>query len=1462
MRVDLTRSTFRPEHGYSGVIIQQGRVQLDADANEATAIGLHRDRTTAFDVVGPHGAPRGDGGFAVSAVDGDLLVAPGRIYVAGILVEAGATAVAVVALTTETAELAALTVDGRAIATCQWLELRAAGVASRQIRVTSTTPATRQVTFTPALSQVDVNDFTEAGATVVVLASYTSQPHMPAPPLATSGDPCPTLQLSDGVWATYLDVWERAVTARDDPRLREPALGGPDTTARSQVVWQLQLVQLSDDPSADVECRLPASSPPGGLQARAQPTEAVATDCEVPAGAGYRRLENQLYRVEVHAPSSPGPATFTWSRENASVVASWIASDDRTLLVDRTGVDDVRGFGPGDVVELTDRTRELAGESGVVVEIQRVDDDGLHLTSDPPDRADFDAHAIVRRWDDRAGPREIERPAENGGWLALEDGVEIRFALDGAYHAGDYWLVPARTATGDVEWPRDADDARTPLVRRPDGVMHHRSILALVRQDGEAPLQVSDCRPLFPPLTDLRAGDVTVHPGLCDLDAGTTVQETLEALCRERDLRHHNRHLHGWGIVCGLRVTCGPDGDDRRSRVTVHEGYAIDPSGTDVLADTETLDLLDMVEEQAPDAIDDEGDGDVCLNVSLNGGLRPRYSVERYQPDEEDELSSILSGTLIGDFYADCILPVQQFLEEELRAPEDGEEGEVHPARERLAAVTNLAVQPFNPTTGQHVFLSPREHEVLSRFYVGLRALLTSETFCAMFENARPFPEYPLERPGLDTIFGRGSHTRLRVNPNGREAYTLGPGLNPARPATTINRYDLTRDRLVETINPLAGADLSDGGDSGAGAVEDVAFSPDGRLIYVIAPTRNEANTFFRVGVIRPGGISWLPVVTICGIKLVTLATTEADRNAVYAVGVVDEPPEDPATTRAGLYRIIPEQVDPNMDPLVRFNAAGHMRITANGEAFVTAAAETVSAERYSRVINIRLPGGQRLTEFTVPEGVDDLAIRPHPSSARVLRVYTVAGPNPERRKFVVAHDVVIGQRVVSRGEVEVDNTAIRLEPFEPTGMLLVTSEDGYSLRLINVEEHALMPEYLLPMQVGPVSVAAVPDGERALVLNNFSNTVVTAEARVLTPEFDTQVLLDALAEYRADALEAFADLLAGFLQYLKDCFCDKFLIECPDDDPTGTLSLACISIRDNEVYRVCNFSRRRYVKSFPTVEYWLSVVPILPLLRKAFEELCCAVLPDLFRYTAPRNEEHSGTGRVRVGTVRAGAGQAQAFDLASRLFGARRSFRQSGQIAVEDLGRRGSLVRARGDARTALGGLVGQSADRAGELLLDRGFDVRRTPYEPDLVAQLTSRLVSALRTPRPGSEITLHVEDERVRTFAVTGAPETVELRREMTTLTDTVAEREEELADLRAEAETHRARLEEVGTLQQAVADTERRLAERDEQITTLLDRLESLEAERTQGRALADLQAGLEDLRTFRNEVRRFMDRTEE
>ncbi|MBI4276921.1 MAG: hypothetical protein HY660_00570 [Armatimonadetes bacterium] len=330
-----------------------------------------------------------------------------------------------------------------------------------------------------------------------------------------------------GTYLAYLDVWERHLTATDRPELREIALGGPDTATRTQTVWQVKLLPV--DPSVNCVTVLQSAQwkgliagSSGRLSARARPEATGTTVCEVPPGAGFRRLENQLYRVEVHNPGALGTASFKWSRDNGSIVTQWLKQTQNDLTVSSIGRDSVLGFVGGQHVELTDDTRELqpTPQPGTLVKLVNAQGDVLIINpttaapSGPIQKSNFPRNPRIRRWDS-AGALKVEVPPTNDGWIPLEEGVEVRFE-PGSYKTGDYWLIPARTAAngtaaGGIEWPQD--DTKNPLPLLPHGIPRHYCLLALVRIDANNVLTVlSDCRDLFPAVTELtsffyRSGD-------------------------------------------------------------------------------------------------------------------------------------------------------------------------------------------------------------------------------------------------------------------------------------------------------------------------------------------------------------------------------------------------------------------------------------------------------------------------------------------------------------------------------------------------------------------------------------------------------------------------------------------------------------------------------------------------------------------------------------------------------------------------------------------------------------------------------------------------------------------------------------------------------------------------------------------------------------------------------------------
>ena len=156
--------------------------------------------------------------------------------------------------------------------------------------------------------------------------------------------------------------------------------------------------------------------------------------CRVPPSGGYKGLENQLYRVEIHdggGLTGAGRATFKWSRDNATVATrvTEIPALDR-LVVESVGRDEVLGFSDGDWIEITDDGRELAGLPGEMRRIQAgggVDDATrtIRLDRAAARRARFPTDAQghttparntrIRRWDQHgrvlnAGRQPARRP--------------------------------------------------------------------------------------------------------------------------------------------------------------------------------------------------------------------------------------------------------------------------------------------------------------------------------------------------------------------------------------------------------------------------------------------------------------------------------------------------------------------------------------------------------------------------------------------------------------------------------------------------------------------------------------------------------------------------------------------------------------------------------------------------------------------------------------------------------------------------------------------------------------------------------------------------------------------------------------------------------------------------------------------------------------------------------------------
>lgn len=478
MKGDFTRDSFDLSQHYTRVLMQQGRVQLDADWNEQAAITQHYLRRLAADLIGPFGGPRDDCGFAIVTAPAQIDTVTGK--------------------------------DCRTLTPERVVELK------KHLEDGDFLIGTGRYYVDGLLCEHDVP------------LTYAEQPGYPF-------DDESTLQALRGAkqFLVYLDVWERHVTAVEDPDLLEVALGGPDTTSRAQLVWQVKILK-ADSALSSGSIDLLQRPPLPLLRARTRRRQGQPDEGTSGPESGYRGAENQLYRVEIHRGGAARPtggqvggATFKWSRENGSVtfpvthVSSDSGAEETTVFLSTLGRDLRHGLASeGDWVEIVDDTSVLRRAYEPLLQVARIDEltavvRGWVSGTTAHDEAQ---HPLVRRWDhDASDPSSSDEGAllvresdtAEDGWIELEDGVMVQFPASSVetepneYRPGDYWLIPARTATSDVVWPRRRVGGSTRWEARPArAIEHHYAPLAVATmgENGHVVAESRDCRRSFSPL--------------------------------------------------------------------------------------------------------------------------------------------------------------------------------------------------------------------------------------------------------------------------------------------------------------------------------------------------------------------------------------------------------------------------------------------------------------------------------------------------------------------------------------------------------------------------------------------------------------------------------------------------------------------------------------------------------------------------------------------------------------------------------------------------------------------------------------------------------------------------------------------------------------------------------------------------------------------------------------------------
>jgi Family of unknown function (DUF6519) len=478
MKGDFTRDTFDPAKHFSRVLMQQGRVTLDADFNEQATISLRYLRTLARDIIGPFAAPIQGGGFKLTKLDPDpnkalFRISRGCYYVDGILVE-------------NDTEDCTYTIQPGYEPSDDDVLLKAAAEGSTQSFFVYLDVWERHIT---ALEDDSICEKGLGGPDTCTRVKVVWQVKAISADMSDDEQSDLESALSEiKQLYDHKDSTEQKFKTPYDLKLLSDIQNLEDQIAQfSRLVFLplhhklLDQVVRRNNPS---------------LAARVDPGQKTDDACITPPASKYRGAENQLYRVEIHHGGKVGdstPPTFKWSRDNGSVATAWLG-EGSDLQVAST-----RGSAAGNWVELSDDTLELLGQPGTLVQLVKVEGDTLSV--DPatklPSISNFPAKPKVRGWDyvatdkislakDNAVPIQESTP-EKIVWIDLEDGVQIQFSAGGEYRTGDYWLIPARVATGNVEWPLKTEADGTPkedsagnfipLDQPPHGIEHHYALL-------------------------------------------------------------------------------------------------------------------------------------------------------------------------------------------------------------------------------------------------------------------------------------------------------------------------------------------------------------------------------------------------------------------------------------------------------------------------------------------------------------------------------------------------------------------------------------------------------------------------------------------------------------------------------------------------------------------------------------------------------------------------------------------------------------------------------------------------------------------------------------------------------------------------------------------------------------------------------------------------------------------------
>ncbi|NIO27661.1 MAG: hypothetical protein GTO29_03805 [Candidatus Latescibacteria bacterium] len=443
MKGDFSRFTFDPKKRYTRVLLQQGRVLLDADWNEMAEIHCHDLRNVIRDLIGPHGGPMDKCGFRIigSAAStrqkgqlrrgkrhlrrGDFLIGDGRYYVDGVACENSF----------ETTYCTQPDFPSKPLKKGVYLvyldvwERHITHIEDHEIR------------------EVDLGGQDTATRMKVV---WQVKVHR----LSRSM----TCAAIDRCWLDFTHKWQ--------PKNRGMLCAIAESNAGIT----------------------PANRGYSGFESHLYRVEIhkAGRVTEKPTFKWSRENGTVAYVIgSIQVDTSSDISTVSLKKPSQSVF----------LALQRH-----------DWVEVLDDYCVLETRPGSLLQVKEIDEASSQITlqghcSESICR-DLSRLCLVRRWDQKQGDGSeiqdgavvIREGSDDNSWLDLENGIRIRFDPGGQYRTGDYWLIPARAETGGIEWP--CSDGN-PLSKPPFDIYHHFAPLSIINVDELGKVNVRDCRLAF-----------------------------------------------------------------------------------------------------------------------------------------------------------------------------------------------------------------------------------------------------------------------------------------------------------------------------------------------------------------------------------------------------------------------------------------------------------------------------------------------------------------------------------------------------------------------------------------------------------------------------------------------------------------------------------------------------------------------------------------------------------------------------------------------------------------------------------------------------------------------------------------------------------------------------------------------------------------------------------------------------